>query len=64
MRHAHHDTFCASLTTLSRAEKIDLAKIVYALALKEIAAGKAVDPRNWRAASDMRKQFERLDVDA
>jgi hypothetical protein len=64
MRNVEHDTFRASFTALSRAEKIGLAKRLYALALKEIAAGQAVDPSAWRIANDMRKQLERLEVDA
>jgi hypothetical protein len=64
MRNASQDTLSASLTTLSRAERIGLAKIAYALALKDIAAGNAVEQSAWRITNDMRKQLERLDVDA
>ncbi|MEQ0770903.1 hypothetical protein ABLT15_01260 [Paraburkholderia tropica] len=62
MRHAQQDTFTASFAALSRAEKIGLAKRLYTIALKELAAGAAVDPSAWRIANDMRKQLERLDV--
>jgi hypothetical protein len=64
MRHAAHDTLSTSLATLSRADRISLARLAYALALKEIAAGNAVEQSAWRITNNMRKQLERLEVDA
>lgn len=64
MRNVELDTFCASFTALSRIEKIGLARRLYTVALKEIASGKTVDPSAWRITNDMRKQIERLEVDA
>ena len=61
MRNAEQAPFFA---TLSRAETIELAKIAYALALKDIAAGKVFEQSAWRITNDMRKRLERLGREA
>jgi hypothetical protein len=64
MRHATHDTLSNSLATLPRADRIRLAKLAYAFALKEIASGNVVEQSAWRITNNMRKQLERLEDDA